>query len=180
MAKEGEKRISRVAVGSERKKNLTRPMRSKHPETPKRLTKSIILSLSIGGVDPRYRRTILSTCLYVDSVALFPFLRQHTQKLCQILDHLRSSKIFVWRRFISIVRLSMRGSPIRYLQVLRFLAPVNILTRSGGGGRGRSSYLEKLGRKQLLVPKTLPGKPVFFLNRWKFSPILANSHISGR
>ena len=180
MAKEGEKRISRVAVGSERKKNLTRPMRSKHPETPKRLTKSIILSLSIGGVDPRYRRTILSTCLYVDSVALFPFLRQHTQKLCQILDHLRSSKKFVWLRFISIVRLSMRGSPIRYLQVLRFLAPVNILTRSAGGGRGRSSYLEKLGRKQLLVPKTLPGKPVFFLNRGKFSLILANSHISGR
>ena len=80
MAKQGEKRISRVAVGSERKKNLTRPLRSKHPETPKRLTKSIILSLSIGGVDPRYRRTILSTCLYVDSVALFPFSRQHTHK----------------------------------------------------------------------------------------------------
>ena len=80
MAKEGEKRTSRVAVGSERKKNLTRPMRSKHPETPKRLTKSIILSLSIGGVDPRYRRTILSTCLYVDSVTLFPFPRQHTHK----------------------------------------------------------------------------------------------------
>ena len=81
MAKEGEKRISRVAVGSERKKNLTRPLRSKHPETPKRLTKSIILSLSIGGVDSRYRRTILSTCLYVDSVAPFSiFTPAHTQK----------------------------------------------------------------------------------------------------
>ena len=48
------------------------------------------------------------------------------------------------------------------------------------GGGGEEAAIEKLGRKQLLVPKTLPGKPVFFLNRGKFSPILANSHISGR
>ena len=81
MANEGEKRISRVAVGSERKKNLTRPMRSKHPETPKRLNQ-----INNFVTQHRWCRLALSTHHFVD----LPICRQcrtfsiftpaHTQK----------------------------------------------------------------------------------------------------